>query len=93
MDSGIPVLNQAVLLKGINDSEKILFELCEKLIDHRILPYYLHQLDPVEGTMHFEVDSQRGLELIELLRKRLPGYGVPNYVQELAGYSSKMPLK
>ena len=86
---GIPVLNQWVLLKGVNDSVEILQTLCEKLVDHGIVPYYLHQLDRVEGAAHFEVSSARGKELVEELSKRLSGYGVPKYVQELVGELSK----
>ncbi len=89
IDAGIPVLNQAVLLRGVNDNEVVLKDLCERLINHRILPYYLHQLDRVAGAAHFEVAPERGLELIESLRQSLPGYAVPRYVQENAGRPHK----
>lgn len=87
---GIPVLNQSVLLKGINDRVETLVALCEKLIDHAILPYYLHQLDPVQGAKHFEVSKEMGLYLINELQARLPGYGVPKYVQEIPFAKSKI---
>ena len=90
--SGIPTLNQAVLLRGINDEVETLAELCERLIDLGVIPYYLHQLDRVAGTAHFEVPEATGLELIEKLRKRLPGYAVPQFVRELAGEASKSPI-
>lgn len=89
---GIPTLNQAVLLQGINDDEEVLAELCERLIDLGVLPYYLHQLDRVSGAAHFEVSVERGRELVAALRRRLPGYAVPQYVAELAGELHKTPL-
>ncbi|MDA9778454.1 EF-P beta-lysylation protein EpmB [Rubripirellula sp.] len=92
VDAGIPVLNQAVLLRGVNDSVEVLEELCEKLINHRIQPYYLHQLDRVRGASHFEVSLDRGLQIMQALRERLPGYAVPKYVVEQAGEKSKTPV-
>lgn len=86
---GIPVLNQAVLLKGVNDSVEALKALCETLANRGILPYYLHQLDRVEGTAHFEVDLNSGASLMSELATQLPGYAVPKYVQEIAGSPSK----
>lgn len=90
--SGIPLLNQAVLLRGVNDSVEALAELCERCVDLGVLPYYLHQLDRVQGSAHFEVPVETGLELIEKLRSRLPGYAIPKYVAEIEGESSKTPL-
>lgn len=89
---GIPVLNQAVLLRNINDSLIVLEELCQTLINAGVLPYYLHQLDRVQGASHFEVSPEVGRQLIQGLEKRLPGYGVPKYVQEIAGKPHKMSL-
>ena len=89
VDSGIPVLNQAVLLKGVNDQVEALAGLCTALANARVMPYYLHQLDRVAGAAHFEVPVARGRELIEQLRARLPGYAVPRYVVEEAGATSK----
>lgn len=86
---GVPVLNQSVLLKGVNDSIDTLQELCEKLIDNGIVPYYIHQLDPVEGTNHFEVDPEIGKNLVAQLYTRLSGYGIPKYVQEIPKELSK----
>ncbi len=92
VDAGIPVLNQAVLLKGINDDANVLEALCRQLIDLRVQPYYLHQLDRVQGAAHFEVEQETGRRLIAQLRERLPGYAVPTYVAEQAGQPSKTPL-
>ncbi len=89
---GIPVLNQAVLLRGINDSEEALYQLCKRLMEAQIIPYYLHQLDKVAGAAHFHVPIERGRELIAAIRKRLPGYAVPRYVKETEGEPSKTVL-
>lgn len=89
---GVHLLNQAVLLKGVNDNVETLQELCETLSDHGVIPYYLHQLDRVQGAAHFEVAEETGLELIHQLRSRLPGYQVPHYVREIAGEPSKTPV-
>lgn len=89
---GIPVLNQSVLLRDVNDNVETMKTLCEQLVDHGIAPYYLHQLDRVKGTSHFEVPKEKGLWLIEELRKQLSGYAVPLYVSEIEGDPSKTPL-
>lgn len=86
---GIPLLNQSVLLKGVNDDEKTLLELSEALVNAGIIPYYLHQLDPVTGSAHFALPHQRGLELIRYLQKNISGYGVPRLVREEPGQLSK----
>jgi EF-P beta-lysylation protein EpmB len=92
VEAGVPTLNQAVLLRGVNDDEATLAELCERLADLGVLAYYLHQLDPVAGAAHFEVPVERGLEILAALRARLPGYAVPRYVQELPGAPHKVEL-
>jgi EF-P beta-lysylation protein EpmB len=89
---GVTLLNQAVLLAGVNDEENALAALSEALFAQGVLPYYLHQLDPVAGAAHFSVDEARGRGLIEGLRRRLPGYLVPRYVVEIAGEPSKTPV-
>lgn len=89
---GVMVLSQTVLLKDVNDQEKILEELFRKLVDCGILPYYLHQLDRVQGAAHFEVPIERGLELIRYLMGVLPGYAVPKYVQEIPFVKNKTRL-
>lgn len=90
--SGIPTLNQAVLLRGVNDSVDTLAALCERLVDLGVMPYYLHLLDRVAGTAHFEVPESTGRALIDELRKHLPGYAVPQLVREVAGEPSKTPI-
>lgn len=92
-DAGIPVLSQTVLLRGVNDRFEVLAELFSRLVDCRIVPYYLHQLDPVAGAAHFAVEIDRGRELIRRLRAELPGYAVPRYVQETPGMPSKEILE
>lgn len=92
VQSGVTVLNQAVLLKGINDDIQSQADLCERLIDLGALPYYLHQLDRVAGTAHFEVAEEKGRAIIEELRRRLPGYAVPRFVREEPGEEFKTPL-
>ncbi len=89
---GCVLLNQAVLLKGVNDDVAVLEELCEALSNRGILPYYLHQLDRVQGTAHFEVEEEKGLALIKELAKRLSGYAIPRYVREISGEPHKTPL-
>ncbi len=92
IDSGIPVLNQTVLLKRVNDSAAALIDLSRRLVDLRVMPYYLHQLDRVAGAAHFEVPIERGLQLMAEMRTQLPGYAVPRYVQEIAGEQHKRIL-
>jgi len=91
--AGIPTLNQAVLLRGVNDDVQTLCELSEQLINTGVMPYYLHQLDRVTGASHFEVPISRGRELLRQMRARLPGYAVPRYVQEIAGERGKSLLE
>lgn len=91
-DTGATLLNQSVLLRGINDDIETLAELSRTLFHHGILPYYLHQFDPVQGAMHFAVKPAAGRALLAHLRKRLPGYLVPRYVQEISGMAAKYPL-
>jgi L-lysine 2,3-aminomutase len=88
-DSGLVLLNQAVLLAGVNDSVDAQAALCERLVDVRVVPYYLHQLDRVAGAAHFEVPIETGRRIIRQLRDRLPGYAVPRYVAEVPGAGSK----
>jgi len=79
-DAGIPILNQSVLLRGINDNPQIMLELVQKMVERRIRPYYLHQLDPVRGALHFQVPVKRGKQIMEFLRQNIGGYAVPAYV-------------
>ncbi|RZA21850.1 MAG: EF-P beta-lysylation protein EpmB [Lysobacteraceae bacterium] len=91
-DAGASLLNQAVLLRGVNDSVDALADLCERGHVAGVLPYYLHQLDRVAGAAHFEVDDARALALHAALAARLPGYLVPKLVREVAGQPGKTPL-
>lgn len=86
------LLNQSVLLRGINDSAALLVELSERLFDNRVLPYYLHQLDPVAGAAHFAVSDYAARRIVADLRARLPGYLVPKLVREIPGESAKRML-
>jgi EF-P beta-lysylation protein EpmB len=90
--AGATLLNQSVLLRGINDQVETLSALSERLFAAGVLPYYLHQLDRVQGSAHFEVDDARALALVEGVRRRLPGYLVPRLVREVAGDASNRPL-
>ena len=81
-----------MLLRGINDSADALADLSERMFAAGVLPYYLHQLDRVQGTAHFEVDDAGALALMDALRGRVPGYLVPRLVRELAGETSKRPV-
>lgn len=90
--AGIALLNQSVLLAGVNDTADALAALSERLFAIGVLPYYLHQLDPVLGAAHFGVDDERARALVEALKQRLAGYLVPRLVRELAGAASKVAL-
>lgn len=90
--TGARLLNQSVLLQRINDSADALCTLSERLFDCGVLPYYLHQLDPVAGAAHFAVDDKVARALIDSLRSRLPGYLVPRLVREVAGETGKVPV-
>lgn len=89
---GITLLNQAVLLKGVNDSVEALVELSEGLFDWGVLPYYLHLLDKVAGAHHFDIDTDRAMALHAELKARLPGYLVPRLAREDAGAKAKTVL-
>lgn len=91
-DAGAVLLNQAVLLHGVNDSIDALAELSERGFRAGVLPYYLHQLDRVQGAAHFEVDDETARALHRELAARLSGYLVPRLVREVAGDPGKRPL-
>ncbi len=90
--SGLPVLNQAVLLRQINDTVESQCALSRALINVGVIPYYLHRLDRVQGAAHFEVDDETGRRLIRLMQDRLPGYAVPRYVCDVPGRFGKTVL-
>jgi EF-P beta-lysylation protein EpmB len=89
---GVTVLNQSVLLRGVNDSVRALCELSTALFEVGVLPYYLHMLDRVQGAAHFEVGEARARELLTGVRARLSGYLVPRLVREIPGEPAKTPL-
>ncbi|MGD8926850.1 MAG: EF-P beta-lysylation protein EpmB [Thioalkalispiraceae bacterium] len=89
---GITLLNQSVLLKGVNDNSETLIALSHKLFASGVLPYYLHQLDKVRGAAHFEVSESEGRDLLRVISGALPGYLVPKYVKEIPGEAAKSPI-
>jgi EF-P beta-lysylation protein EpmB len=91
-DHGVTLLNQSVLLAGVNDDPDRLADLSEKLFVIGVLPYYLHVLDKVAGAAHFAIEDEAALAIHEALAKRLPGYLVPRLVREIAGAPAKMPV-
>lgn len=90
--AGAQLLNQAVLLRGVNDSVDALADLSERSFAAGVLPYYLHQLDRVQGVAHFEVEDAQALALHGALAARLSGYLVPRLVREIPGDTGKRPL-
>ncbi len=90
--AGVTLLNQSVLLRGINDSVPTLAALSERLFEAGVLPYYLHVLDPVQGAAHFDVPDSEAQALIQALLEHLPGFLMPRLVREVPGKMSKTPL-
>lgn len=91
-NTGVTLLNQAVLLRGVNDSVQAQVVLSESLFAERVLPYYLHLLDKVAGAAHFEVPETEALALLTEVRQCLPGFLVPKLVREIAGEKAKTPV-
>jgi len=92
VEAGIPVLNQAVLLRGVNDDVDVLVRLCEALVRRRVYPYYLHHPDPVPGSAAFRLDLERGLALYDALRERVSGLALPRYVVDRPDGSGKVDV-
>ena len=92
IDSGIPVGNQTVLLKGINDDPAIMKELMQKLLTIRVRPYYLHHMDLVKGTRHFRTSVEQGLKIMGAMRGFTSGLAIPYYVIDLPGGKGKVPI-
>jgi len=90
--AGIPLGAQSVLLNGVNDRLEVLQGLMEALLCIRVKPYYLHQIDRLPGTAHFQVPIERGLELMAGLRGRLSGMAMPHFMIDLPGGGGKMEL-
>jgi lysine 2,3-aminomutase len=91
-DSGIPLGNQTVLLKGVNDSVATMRSLMTGLLKIRVKPYYLHQMDLVQGTAHFRTSVRSGLEIMRGLRGHISGLAVPQYVIDLPGGKGKVAI-
>jgi len=90
--SPVTLLNQSVLLRGINDNSQTLTELSEALFEAGVLPYYLHATDPVAGTTHFQVNDTKARKLAKAMTECLPGYLVPTLVREISGQRAKTRL-
>lgn len=91
-DARIPLFNQSVLLKGVNDDAKVLIELSEKMFDVGITPYYLHLFDPVQGAAHFNVKEEDAVKIANEMLASLPGFLMPKLVREIAGQANKTPI-
>lgn len=92
VDSGLPVMNQTVLLRGVNDDAETLEALFRGLVRSRVRPYYLLQADPVSGTGHLRTPLRRGVELIAALQGRLSGIALPKLVVDTPGGRGKVPI-
>lgn len=92
VNQGIPILNQTVLLRGVNDSVNALSQLFTTLVNLRAMPYYLHQCDLVTGTSHFRVPIDESLNLLKQLRGNLSGLCIPTFVIDIPGGKGKVPL-
>ncbi len=91
-NSGIPLGNQSVLLRGVNDDAATMKALVHKLLMCRVRPYYLYQLDLIKGSSHLKVPVSKGIEIIESLRGHTTGYGIPQYVIDAPGGGGKVPI-
>jgi len=92
VNAGIPMGNQSVLLRGVNDDAQVIETLCRGLLKMRVRPYYLFQCDLVRGVEHFRTPLNRGIEIMEYLRGRLSGLAIPNFVIDVPGGGGKIPL-
>jgi lysine 2,3-aminomutase len=90
--AGMPLGNQSVLLRGVNDDAEVMQALVHRLLRMRVRPYYLYQLDLITGSSHFKVDVSKGLEIIQALRGHTTGYAVPQYVIDAPGGGGKVPI-
>ncbi|MBS3918966.1 MAG: KamA family radical SAM protein [Deltaproteobacteria bacterium] len=91
-DAGIPLGNQTVLLRGVNDDPGVMKRLMQKLLTIRVRPYYIHQMDLVKGTGHFRTSVQKGLDIVEQLRGHTSGMATPSYVIDLPGGKGKVAV-
>ncbi|BBD08584.1 lysine 2,3-aminomutase YodO family protein [Desulfovibrio ferrophilus] len=91
-DAGIPLGNQSVLLAGVNDCQRLIKTLNQKLVKNRVRPYYLYQCDMSEGLSHFRTPIGKGIEILESLRGHTSGFSVPTYVVDAPGGGGKIPV-
>ena len=91
-DSGIPLGNQSVLLKGVNDDATVMKALIQKLLMCRVRPLYIYQCDLIQGSAHLRTSVRRGLEIMEQIRGHTTGYAVPQYVIDAPGGGGKVPI-
>jgi lysine 2,3-aminomutase len=91
-DAGIPLGNQTVLLKGVNDDPRVMLRLMQRLLAIRVRPYYLHQMDLVRGTAHFRTPVSQGVAVLDALRGHTSGMAVPHYVIDLPGGRGKVEV-
>ncbi|MBN2495867.1 MAG: KamA family radical SAM protein [Deltaproteobacteria bacterium] len=91
-DAGIPLGNQSVLLRGVNDDLRVMEELCRKLVRNRVRPYYLFQCDLVRGVEHFRTPLTRGVQIMEYLRGRISGLAIPLFIVDTLHGSGKVPV-
>jgi len=92
LKAGVPVNNQAVLLKDVNDDKETMLELMRKLLTIKVKPQYLFHCDPITGTIHFRTSIEKGLEIMDYMRGRLSGFGIPTYAIDLPSGKGKVPL-
>jgi lysine 2,3-aminomutase len=90
--AGVPLGNQSVLLRGVNDDVAVMKALVHRLLRMRVRPYYLYQMDLITGGSHFKVDVRKGIEIIQALRGHTTGYAVPQYVIDAPGGGGKVPV-
>jgi len=90
--AGVPLGNQSVLLKGVNDDADVMKALIHRLLRMRVRPYYLYQMDLITGGAHFKVDVRKGIEIIRALRGHTTGYAIPQYVIDAPGGGGKVPI-
>jgi len=93
VDNGIPVLNQGVLLKGVNDDIETQRELNWALVRARVKPYYMHHLDKAQGISHFRASIKRGMNILRELRGTIPGYCIPHFILDIPGGYGKIPMQ
>ncbi|TMP76096.1 EF-P beta-lysylation protein EpmB, partial [Pseudoalteromonas ruthenica] len=90
--ANVTLLNQSVLLKGVNDTSSVQVALSERLFEADILPYYLHLLDKVEGASHFDIEESQARAIVAGMLDALPGFLIPKLVREIGGKTSKTPI-